>query len=590
MKLGSLVVVVPLLATTAHAGGLFLPGSGATSTSRAGAAVASAADGEALSINPAGLAKTTGTTITISTTFIRYFMDFTRRGTYDATPDDRPYEGDPYPTVENDPKPPLGIAKFQPIPVVAVVTDLGGRLGDARLALGLYAPQGYPFRDMTAGYKFPVAGDPNADLTSAPPPTRYDIMTQESRLLLPTIAAAYRLSPKLDLGARFTAGSVQSKSVVAVWGTPFNVGESVANDSLFTADVKDGFIPGFGLGFAYRPSANLEIGFNYSSSLVIKAKGTASSVKGPGVSADRAIGPVPDEMASCQTGGQGIVVGDTVDAQKACISLQLPRSATLGVRYKILDKTFREKGDIEFNVAWENWGKTCKTNPIDAVDDPADPFDGPGQFTDHECTSPGQYKVVIDSGLYTNGNFAQPLEKNYVNYGLRDTYSFRLGGSYHILRSEPTIDPLSPNGGPPIDAPPPRGNEITLRGGIAYDTAAAKEGWLRSNFDGAARLTTTLGAAFRTRRFEVNLGGGFVYEGENTNPGAKADGSDCNPTLAAGQLGCAGTNQDRPINERQGPDPTNPLLQPPFQTENPYNQGTYKSHYLLMMLGFTTWF
>ncbi len=588
MKLGKLVVVSSLLTANAYAGGLFLPGSGATSTSRAGAAVASADDGEALSINPAGLAKTTGTTITISTSFIRYFMEFTRRGTYDATSDfDPPYEGAAYPTIENDPKPPLGIAKFQPIPVIAVVTDLGGRLTNARLALGLYAPNGYPFRDMTAGYQFPKAGDLNPDLTTPPPPSRYDILTQESRLLLPTLAASYRLSPKLDVGARFTAGNLTSKSQVAVWGTPFNVEESVRQDSLFTAEVKDGFVPGFGLGFAYRPSANLEIGFNYSSSLVIKAKGTASSVKGPGVSADRQIGPVPDDIASCETGGQGIVVGDPVDAQKACISLQIPRSATIGARYKFLDAAFREKGDIEVNVNWENWGKRCELNPLD---NPVDGINDPGQFKDPECTSPGQYKVVIDSGLYTNGTFAQPLEKNYVNYGLQDTYSFRLGGSYHVLLDPPTIDPMSPNSGPPLDAPPPRGSEIVLRGGIAYDTAAAKTGWLRTNFDGAARVTTTLGAAYRAKRFEVSLGGGFVYEGTNTNPGASADGSDCNPTQAAGNLGCAGTGQDRPIDERQGPDPTNPLLQPPFQTENPYNQGTYKSHYILMMLGFSTWF
>ncbi len=579
MKLGKLVVGLSLLASTANAGGLFLPGSGATSTSRAGAAVASADDGEALSVNPAGLAKTTGTTITISAAFIRYFMEFTRRGQYDQTSDfDSPYEGTDYPTIENDPKLKLGIAKFQPIPVVAVVSDLGGRLGSARLALGLYAPSGYPFRNMTGGYKFPVAGATQDELDVPPPPSRYDILTQESRLLLPTIAFATRLSPKLDIGARFTAGSLQSKSVVAVWGTPFNVEESVRQDSLFTAEVKDGFVPGFGLGFAYRPSPNLEIGFNYSSSLVVKAKGTASSIKGPGVSADRAIGPVPDDIAACATGGQGLVTGDPVDAQKACISLQLPRTATLGARYKILDGAYREKADIEFNVAWENWGKTCDVDPAT------------GQFTDLECTSPGQYRVVIDSGLYTNGNFAQPLEKNYVNYGLKDTYSFRLGGSYHILQSSTTLDPMSPNAGPPFDGVPPRGEEIILRAGIAYDTAAAKTGWLRSNFDGAARVTTTIGAAVRRRSFEINLGGGFVYEGENTNPGAKADGTDCNPTLAAGNLGCGNTNQDRPINERQGPDPTNPLLQPPFQTENPYNQGTYKSHYILFMLGVSTWF
>ena len=172
MKLGALVVagslLVPLGAQRAEAGGLFLPGSGAISTSRAGAAVASADDGEALSVNPAGLAKTTGWTITISTALIRYFMEFTRRGTLRRGLGRRSaVRGQPVPDVENDPKPPLGIGKFQPIPVIAVVTDLGGAVPNLRLAAGLYAPNGYPFRDMTGGYQFPAAGDPDADLISS---------------------------------------------------------------------------------------------------------------------------------------------------------------------------------------------------------------------------------------------------------------------------------------------------------------------------------------------------------------------------------------------------------------------------------------
>ena len=64
---GSLIVVVP----SANAGGLFVPGSGAISTARAGAAVASTDDGEALSINPAGIAKTKGLKLTISATLIQ---------------------------------------------------------------------------------------------------------------------------------------------------------------------------------------------------------------------------------------------------------------------------------------------------------------------------------------------------------------------------------------------------------------------------------------------------------------------------------------------------------------------------------------
>src|SRR6185312_14081894 len=90
---GSLLVAVPV----ANAGGLFVPGSGVISTSRAGAAVASTDDGEALSINPAGLAKTNGLQLTFSATLIQYFMSFSRRGTYDdvLNPDGstRPYNG-----------------------------------------------------------------------------------------------------------------------------------------------------------------------------------------------------------------------------------------------------------------------------------------------------------------------------------------------------------------------------------------------------------------------------------------------------------------------------------------------------------------
>ncbi|HVK87720.1 MAG TPA: outer membrane protein transport protein [Kofleriaceae bacterium] len=560
MKRGFVVAcsLIPFAVSSASAGGLFLPGSGATSTSRAGAAVASADDGEALSINPAGLAKTKGTTITISLALIRYFMEFTRRGTYDDTPFvNPPYEGAPYATIENDPKPPLGIGKFQPIPVIAVVSDLGGRVPNLRVAAGLFAPSGYPFRDMTGGWKFPAAGDPTADLDAPPPPSRYDILTQESRLLLPSIAASYRILPELDVGARFTAGSVQSKSQVAVWGTPFNVTESVSDDSLFTAEVKDGFIPAFGVGVTYRPTPAIEIGANFNSAIVIKAKGTATSVKAPGVSADRVVGPLPDAMAACETGG-------TFEQQKACISLQLPMNAQVGARYKFIGANEQLRGDIELDVGWENWGKRCALR-----DNPGAPDDG--QFEDLDCTSPGQYRVVLDSGLYVNDEFQQPLEKNYVNYGLKDTFSVRLGGSYHHLLSDG------------LDA-----NRVILRGGVAYDSTAAKEGWLRAAFDGADRVTSTLGAAFRTSRWELTAGGGFVWEGTSTNPGAAADGSDCNPTSTS--VGCAGDGQDRPIDERQGPDPTNPLVNPANQAENPYNQGSFKSHYVLLMLGFTTWF
>ena len=128
----------PILATatSAHAGGLFVPGSGAISTSRAGAAVASVDDGEALSSTRPASRKREGLKLTISATLIQYYMSFTRRGTYDPIDlDDSAVRGPaPTPTVENDPKPPLGIGKFQPLPVIVVSSDLGGRVPSLTIA------------------------------------------------------------------------------------------------------------------------------------------------------------------------------------------------------------------------------------------------------------------------------------------------------------------------------------------------------------------------------------------------------------------------------------------------------------------------
>ena len=282
-----------------HAGGLYLPGSGAISTSRAGAAVASTDDGEALSINPAGLAKTHGTTITVSAALIYYSMQFSRSGTYDAlATDDQPYEGTPYETIKNDPSPPLGIGKLQPIPVIAIVTDFGGKLKNLRIAGGLYAPNAYPFRNMSGNYVF------NGDFSRPPPASRYDIIEQEAAVILPSVAASYRIAPNFDVGVRASFGNAHLKSTVAIWGNPGNVNESIKEDALFTVDAKDNFIFGYGIGATFRPTPQLELAAVYNSSIGIQATGQATSENGPAVSLNGEpfqIGPSTPGFARCDT-------------------------------------------------------------------------------------------------------------------------------------------------------------------------------------------------------------------------------------------------------------------------------------------------
>ncbi len=521
-------------AQVASAGGLFLPGAGAVSTSRAGAAVASADDGEALALNPAGLAKAKGTTITLSAAIISYAMEFTRRGTYDDVANETfAYEGTSYPTARNDVSPPFGLGSMQPEPLFAIVTDLGGRVPNLHLALGVYAPNAYPFRDMCtelasgcSHYQF------NGSAEEPPPPARYDIMKQDGAVLLPSIAAAYQITPDLDVGARFSLGFASLKSTTAIWGMPANVTENVKIDSMFSVDATASMIPAFGIGVAYRPTPNLELAANYNSQLDIHGKGTATAVNGPSVTLNGSpimIGPTADEFARCATGG-------TFELQKACVELALPMSAQVGARYKLLAADGTLKGDIELDLDWQNWSSSRATD----------------------------YQVVVDADVYVNGASALSLHDNLVRHGFQDTLAARLGGSYHI---------------------PAKGNEVIFRGGVGYDTAAAKNGWLRADVDGAARTTIAFGGGYRTNSWELNAGGGVILEGSPSNPG------NCNVVSSQPDMrGCNNDGNETPPADRAGPDPINPLVVSDQQVQSPVTQGTYRAHYVLLMLGFSTWF
>ena len=449
-----------------------------------------------------------------------------------------------------------GIGSLQPIPVVAVVSDLGNAVPGLHLGLGLYAPNSYPFRDLctqTASgcqpYVFQTAA--NGDFTTPPSSARYDIMKQEAAIILPSLVVAYRVLPTLDVGLRLSAGQSTLKSTTSLWSTlgP-NYEEDPKKDGTITVDAKDSFVPAYGLGVTFRPTPNIELGANFASELDIHAKGTAISQLGPGAGVpglDVSIVPVTDEVARCATGG-------TAAELKACVDLATPMNLQIGGRYIFLDAAGKPTGDIELDLDWEHWGKSC---------DEQDLLDG-------NCTSPSDYRVVVDATtavtLPTGPIAGPPLHDSLVKHGLQDSFGVRLGGSYHIPVGAKRDDGES--------------NQLIVRGGLGYDTAAAKTGWLRADLDGAARTTVTVGASYRMRRFEVSIGGGAILESPS-NPNVGGGAAPCNPT--AMMTSCRPGEE-----EHQGPDPINPTSDP--QAENPVNQGDYKAHYLLFMLGASTWF
>ncbi len=456
--------VAPALA---HAGGLVLPGTGPVSTGRAGAAVASVDDPSALATNPAGLAGLHGTIVHLGMSLIDYHLTFDRSGNYDpvadpTNPEPLPWEGQPYGAVSDASTPPIGLGSYQIVPVVAVASDLGHAVKGLTLALGVFAPNAYPTRRMGADY---VLEDPAVP----PPPTRYDIIEQQAAVVLPSVAAGYRVNDKLDVGARVSVGFANIEATTYVWGLD-NFDEWTGKDAKFHVAAKDGFIPAFGLGVRFRPMANLELGAAWSSKIHVGARGTGDSQPGSGNEIGGmpvTVEPIPDDRAVCAKGG-------TADALKACVDFDLPMQATIGGRWILRDGLGQQTADVELDLAWEQWGAAS------------------------------DYDLHIDGMAAVGPGIGIDLQPTVIRHGFKDTIAARLGGSWQK------------------DVGPGR---LTLRGGASYDTAAAKTNWERSDLDGAARTTLAAGASYRMRKVSFDLGAGTVLEP------TRSQGTTCNPAL-----------------------------------------------------------
>jgi long-chain fatty acid transport protein len=496
-------------AADVHAGGLFLPGIGPSAVARAGAWIATADDPTALATNPAGLGQQWGTVVYIGSTFLDYSMSFARRGNYESEPGEtHPWDGQPYPVVTDASKPPIGFGSFQALPTIAVSTDAGLHVKGLRFGAGVFVPTSYPTRSMDASYVF---DDPN----TPPPPTRYDVVDQQAAIVMLPIGASYAISDKLLVGARFVWGIANIKATTYTWGFPGNFNETTTKDSLFHLEATDNFAPAYGAGLLYKLNDDVQLGAQYTSQLSVNAVGT-----GTAITSKNLVPPVvlePADQPHCAPGG-------TAESLKGCIDIALPMSAGIGARYLMHDTDGRAKGDLELNVQWENWGADDVSN----------------------------YKVTVDAKA-----LGIPLKQSIISHGLKDTFSFRLGGAREIT------------------------DAVALRAGVAYDTKAAKDSWERADLDGAARFTFAGGGSYKAGKLRIDAGLGYVYEGTRS----MGSNPPCNPTSS--MAGCDGSGVQTPVADRTQPDPIQPLADPNnnnLHMQSPINSGTITSHYVFFLL------
>ena len=443
-------------AASVSAGGITNPGYGSQAQPRAGAFVAKADDPSAIFHNPAGLAKLKGTIVQLGINLINFSQKFQRSGTYDACTDAKcpaaglPYEGQPYEQIENQAHGAVSLGDFAMVPLLSASSDFGLDLPIV-FAAGIFAPGAASAdREYAPGYQ--IEADPN----SPPPPGRYDILSQEVAVLFPSVAVAYSLNEKIDIGARVSWGFADLRAETSLWGLR-NYEEWEALDVQFTTEATDKFVPAFGFGAMYRPRTDVEFGFNFRSGASIRGKGKGTAASGSATLQEGLdlLEPKTEGPFVCGAGG-------TLAALTTCLNLDLPMVAAIGGRWIHRDADGSERADLEVDVQWENWSRASDISIlVDAK------------------------TVTLPGGL--------PVTK--VHHGFKDVFSFRVGGAYKL----PVLD-----------------DAISVRGGLAYDTETAPNSWTRLDQDGFARTTLGAGLAYDMPGWRFELSGGATLEGTRT--------------------------------------------------------------------------
>jgi hypothetical protein len=282
-----------LRAPSATAGGSEYGLEGAETVARGGANTAKASGPEALYLNVAGISKEEGIKILIDANFVSARMTAKLFGDEEKIGNG----------AESWYVPGVGTIKYIP---VSNTTDIYA--GDFKMFPAPIAGITFPipqFRKLTLGfaflspaalgsYQFPETVQPDIEgidcslppqsdelVCNLPSPQRYDLIYEDVLFMWPTIAASYRLTEKLSLGAGFQWGIFHVIFKTAINNGMVSTPTSFNNDTISTLDAWDYFVPAGILGLSWNPIDRVEFGFGVRISDKIHAKGKLTAVTNP---------------------------------------------------------------------------------------------------------------------------------------------------------------------------------------------------------------------------------------------------------------------------------------------------------------------
>jgi long-subunit fatty acid transport protein len=298
-------------AQAAHAAGMGIPDLGAAALGQAGATVARPRDLTALYYNPAGLAFLEGVQLYADVRLVDHRITYQRLDALGRNP----AGWDP---VSNQ----GGIAW-------APVVGASWNLGPVTLAAG-----GHPATGAT-GYHYPdPAANPNPRVTSQ----RYLSIGSESRIYIPVLAAAVRLTPWAAVGAGLQLPIASFSSRQAVYAGPIS-GEFTEFDALLDLRAQQWLARSGVFGVSLEPLDWLQVGAALQLQTHFRASGTIAA-------------------ALPQT---AVDLGMTVTGDRMDVDIVFPWIARAGARVQ------RERWSLELAGTFEKWSllRQIRITPVD---------------------------------------------------------------------------------------------------------------------------------------------------------------------------------------------------------------------------------
>ncbi len=442
---------------TARAGGYEYEVQGVDTVGRSGANVAHVSDPSALYLNVAGIGKSDDVQVIIDSNFVDLDLGVKLGGGSQVSAWQVGGVDYPYMYVENK-------DEIFPGPMIA------GSFGVPRapglvLALGVFGPAavGNYTYDMMKTVETPSGP------AEVPGPQRYDLVREEVLFFWPTIAAAYRITPKLVIGAGFQWGILDfTYETVGSMAVVRNT-QSYQSDFISKVRAKDWFVPAGLLGVTWQPLDWLEAGLSLRLSGNVDAKASKKDIvitmdpwgDDPIRSNDPTLTWMDDPDSSFSRPHGRVWFAWPTLKLRAGVRFALPRkdAPASPAGGPLLPAHVREWFDVELDVFFETSGQVDKMWMKVEGQAPNGRLEG----------------QAVSLNPASDGKFA-------IERGWKHCVSLRLGGDVNLWKGR-----------------------ISLAWGGFWDLGAAPKAYTRLDYMAFDRFGVSVGAIFRLWKLEFKF-------------------------------------------------------------------------------------